>query len=97
LESQGFRIAVARWHAIIFRRRDKETRAVSLRPNLDEQRNFLLRTYFGADRDQRDSFITGAYRDMNRTLHGLSKQENAKELVEKARKTCGGPSANSMA
>jgi hypothetical protein len=59
---------------------------VSQRPSLEEQWRFLLRAYFGADGDQTRWFISRAYRDMNRTLHGLSKQENAKELVEKATK-----------
>jgi hypothetical protein len=59
---------------------------VSRRPSADEKQTFLLRVYFGADGDQTDWFISRAYRDMNRTLHGLSKQKNAKELVENARK-----------
>jgi hypothetical protein len=59
---------------------------MSQRPTCDEKRNFLLLAYFGADGDQTDCFISRAYRDMNRTLHGLSKRENAKELVQNAMK-----------
>lgn len=59
---------------------------MSQRPTCDEKQNFLLLAYFGAVGDQTDRFISRAYRDMNRTLHGLSKRENAKELVQNAEK-----------
>jgi hypothetical protein len=64
----------------------RKARAVSQRPNLNKQHAFLLRLYFGADDQGNDWFISRAYRDMNRTLHGLSKMENAKGLVETAKK-----------
>ena len=50
------------------------------RPDVPRQHAFLMQAYFGTD-----GFISRAYRDMNRTLHGLSKLGNAKELVETAK------------
>jgi|SRR5665213_136814 len=50
------------------------------RPDFQVQHAFLMQAYFGAD-----CFISRAYRDMNRTLHGLSKQGNAKKSVEEAK------------
>jgi hypothetical protein len=44
-----------------------------MRPNLEQQRDFLLQTYFGVRGDCMDRFISRAYRDMNRTLRGVSK------------------------
>jgi hypothetical protein len=78
-------IAVASWHGVAFEGRIKGARAVSQRPNEDQQRNFLLRTYFGADEQKNDWFISRAYLDMCRTLRGLSKMQNTKKLVDGAK------------
>ncbi|MGO8766226.1 MAG: hypothetical protein ACLQSR_13955 [Limisphaerales bacterium] len=40
---------------------------------LEKQRDFLFQTYFGVKGDELDLFISRAYRDMNRTLHGIGK------------------------
>jgi hypothetical protein len=58
---------------------------VSQRPDLNEQREFLLRAYFGAEGDQTDRFISRAYRDMNRTLRGIRRREDATALLQRAR------------
>jgi hypothetical protein len=56
------------------------------RPAPEDQRAFLMLAYFGAD-DPKDWFISRAYRDMSRTLHGLSRAKNPERLREGA-KTC---------
>jgi hypothetical protein len=60
---------------------------------LEKQRDFLFQTYFGVKGDELDLFISRAYRDMNRTLHGIGKLNKklknevftkAKELVKQS-------------
>lgn len=41
---------------------------------------FLLQSYFGNIQDKTNAAIKRAYRDMNRTLRGIAKEENAKEI-----------------
>lgn len=53
-------------------------------PTRDEQRHFLLRLYFGAGVDRLGACVDRAYRDFNRTLHGLAKLPSAMELHETA-------------
>jgi len=40
---------------------------------LQRQKDFLFQSYFGDENDELDRFISRAYRDMNRTLHGIGK------------------------
>ena len=60
---------------------------------LKKQREFLFQTYFGVKGDEFDLFISRAYRDMNRTLHGIGKLNkklkndilaHAKEIVKQS-------------
>jgi hypothetical protein len=60
---------------------------------LEKQHDFLFQTYFGVKGDELDLFISRAYRDMNRTLHGIGKLNKklknevftkAKELVKQS-------------
>jgi hypothetical protein len=44
-----------------------------MKPTLQQQKDFLLQTYFGTRGDELDRFISRAYRDMNRTLHHIAK------------------------
>ncbi len=48
-----------------------------VKPTLQQQKDFLFRTYFGTRGDEQDRFISRAYRDMNRTLRGIGKLEDA--------------------
>jgi len=48
-----------------------------MRPTLQQKADFLFQTYFGTKGDELDRFISRAYRDMNRTLHGIGKLEDA--------------------
>ena len=57
----------------------------AVRPDLKEQRDFLFRAYFGADRDLVGRFVSRAYRDMNRTLRGIQRREDAAEILEGAK------------
>lgn len=57
---------------------------MEVRPNYEQQRTFLLRIYFGAE-DEENGFTNRAYRDMSRTLHGLSKLGNKEALKTNAR------------
>ncbi|WFU80108.1 hypothetical protein QA645_37365 [Bradyrhizobium sp. CIAT3101] len=56
---------------------------MSHRPDWAEQRQFLIRLYFG-DLDVRDGFIGRAYRDFNRTLHGLRQHADKERMKERA-------------
>ncbi len=60
---------------------------------LEKQRDFLFQTYFGVEGDELELFISRAYRDMSRTLHGIGKLNKklknevftkAKELVKQS-------------
>jgi hypothetical protein len=60
----------------------------SVRPDVEKQRNFLFRAYFGVrGSDDLDLFISRAYRDMNRTLRGLSSltDEQKAELLKSSK------------
>jgi hypothetical protein len=57
---------------------------VTERPESEEQRAYLVRMFFGAE-DETKGFIFRAYRDVSRTLHGLSKVENKEALKANAR------------
>lgn len=48
-----------------------------MQPTLQQQKDFLFQTYFGTRGDELDRFISRAYRDMNRTLHGIGKLADA--------------------
>lgn len=48
-----------------------------MKPTLQQQKDFLFQTYFGTRGDELDRFISRAYRDMNRTLHGIGKLADA--------------------
>jgi hypothetical protein len=54
-------------------------------PTRADQCEFLLRLYFGADPDRLGACVNRAYRDLNRTLHGLVGLPTATELRERAR------------
>src|ERR1700722_15194470 len=58
--------------------------SVTERPESEEQRAYLVRMFFGAE-DETNGFISRAYRDMSRTLHGLSKLENKEALKANAK------------
>ncbi|MBU6463177.1 MAG: hypothetical protein KGK01_01720 [Bradyrhizobium sp.] len=62
---------------------------MSHRPDWERQREFLLRLYFG-EADVKDGFTGRAYRDFNRTLHGLGQhveKERMKELAAESIRT----------
>ncbi len=47
-----------------------------MRPELQQQRDFLFQIYFGGNGDELDRFISRAYRDLNRTFNGIGKLDN---------------------
>src|ERR1039457_5317361 len=47
-----------------------------MRPELQQQRDYLFQTYFGGNGDELDRFISRAYRDLNRTFSGIGKLDN---------------------
>lgn len=49
---------------------------MSMRPELQQQRDFLFQIYFGGNGDELDRFISRAYRDLNRTFSGIGKLDN---------------------
>jgi hypothetical protein len=53
------------------------------RPDWQQQRDFLIRMYFGAD-DEQGGFTKRAYLDLNRTIHGLSKVADKEERKARA-------------
>ena len=53
-------------------------------PTREDQINFLLRLYFGAGKDPLNACVQRAYRDLNRTLHGVSRLAEGVELRERA-------------
>jgi hypothetical protein len=44
-----------------------------MRPNLDQQREYLFQISFGVRGSELDRFVSRAYRDMNRTFGGIGK------------------------
>jgi hypothetical protein len=66
---------------------DKRTNGDAImRPDLQAQRAFLLRAYFGVSGDTLDRFISRGYRDMNRTLRRIGQREDAAEVLQEAKK-----------
>lgn len=53
-------------------------------PTPADQFEYLLRLYFGGDADRLSCCIGRAYRDLNRTIHGLAKVPEGEELRAKA-------------
>jgi hypothetical protein len=58
-------------------------------PTSADQFEYLLRLYFGSDRDRLSCCIGRAYRDLNRTLHGFAKVFEGDGLRAKASKVVG--------
>jgi hypothetical protein len=54
------------------------------KPTAADQFDYLLRLYFGGNSDRLFSCIGRAYLDMSRTLHGLARVSDGKELHAKA-------------
>ena len=53
-------------------------------PTAADQFDYLLRLYFGGDSDRLSGCIARAYRDLNRTLHGLAKVPEGEGLRVRA-------------
>jgi hypothetical protein len=53
-------------------------------PTPAEQYEYLLRLYFGSSTDRLTGCISRAYRDLNRTLHGLAKVSEGAGLHDQA-------------
>lgn len=53
-------------------------------PTAADQFEYLLRVYFGSDSDRLSSCIRRAYRDLNRTIHGVSSVAEGQELFARA-------------
>jgi hypothetical protein len=53
------------------------------RPDWPQQRDFLIRLYFGED-DEKRGFTARAYRDFNRTLRGLALHSRKDEMKAQA-------------
>jgi hypothetical protein len=57
---------------------------VTKRPECERQRAYLVQMFFGSE-DEMNGFVSRAYRDMSRTLHGLSELKNKEALKANAR------------
>src|SRR6266567_8863849 len=53
-------------------------------PTHGDQYEFLLRLYFGTDPDALSACVRRAYRDLNRTLHGVARLPDTVELGKRA-------------
>ena len=53
-------------------------------PTHADQYAFLQRLYFGADRDALMACVRRAYRDLNRTLHGVARLSDSHKLADRA-------------
>ncbi len=53
-------------------------------PTRADQCDFLRRLYFGTDRDPLVACVRRAYRDLNRTLHGVARLSDSVQLGERA-------------
>ncbi len=58
-----------------------------MRPNLQQQREYLFQVYFGIEGTHLDRFVSRAYRDMSRTFYGIGKLDpKLKTIVLKGAK-----------
>lgn len=53
-------------------------------PTRADQYTFLQRLYFGADQDALMACVRRAYRDLNRTLHGVARLPDSTQLADRA-------------
>jgi hypothetical protein len=58
------------------KRREDKVYLDPVRPELQQQRDFLFQIYFGRNGDELDRFISRAYRDLNRTFRGIGKLDD---------------------
>lgn len=58
-----------------------------MKPTIQQQRDYLFQTYFGVMGTEVYQFVSRAYRDLNRTLRGISQRDkdNKQDILSGAK------------